>query len=48
MHLVRYLYEDYHDARSLEHKVGDLKIKQSKVLLNMTKGLAELFNIIFK
>jgi hypothetical protein len=21
MHLVRYLYEDYHDARSLEHKV---------------------------
>jgi hypothetical protein len=22
MHLVGYLYEDYHDARSLEHKVG--------------------------
>jgi hypothetical protein len=21
MHLVGYLYEDYHDARSLEHKV---------------------------
>jgi hypothetical protein len=21
MHLVDYLYEDYHDARSLEHKV---------------------------
>jgi hypothetical protein len=22
MHLVGYLYEDYHDARSLEHKIG--------------------------
>jgi hypothetical protein len=22
MHLVGYLYEDYHDARSLEHKVS--------------------------
>ena len=22
MHLVGYLYEDYHDARSLEHKVN--------------------------
>ena len=22
MHLVDYLYEDYHDARSLEHKVN--------------------------
>jgi hypothetical protein len=22
MHLVGYLYEDYHDARSLEHKVA--------------------------
>jgi hypothetical protein len=21
MHLVGYLYEDYHDARSLEHKI---------------------------
>ena len=21
MHIVGYLYEDYHDARSLEHKV---------------------------
>jgi hypothetical protein len=21
MHLIGYLYEDYHDARSLEHKV---------------------------
>jgi hypothetical protein len=24
MHLVGYLYEDYHDARSLEHKVSIL------------------------
>ena len=23
MHLVGYLYEDYHDARSLEHKVSE-------------------------
>jgi hypothetical protein len=22
MHLVGYLYEDYHDARSLEQKIG--------------------------
>ena len=22
MHLVGYLYEDYHDARPLEHKTG--------------------------
>ena len=32
MHLVDYLYEDYHDARSLEHKV---RIK-SAVLWNVT------------
>jgi hypothetical protein len=25
MHLVGYLYEDYHDARSLEHKVKKKK-----------------------
>jgi hypothetical protein len=25
MHLVGYLYEDYHDARSLEHKVSVLR-----------------------
>ena len=24
MHLVGYLYEDYHDARSLEHKLGKM------------------------
>jgi hypothetical protein len=24
MHLVGYLYEDYHDARSLEHKVRQI------------------------
>jgi hypothetical protein len=24
MHLVGYLYEDYHDARSLEHKVKEI------------------------
>ena len=24
MHLVGYLYEDYHDARSLEHKVRSI------------------------
>jgi hypothetical protein len=24
MHLVGHLYEDYHDARSLEHKVNQL------------------------
>jgi hypothetical protein len=24
MHLVGYLYEDYHDARSLEHKLYSL------------------------
>ena len=24
MHLVGYLYEDYHDARSLEHKIQDM------------------------
>jgi hypothetical protein len=23
MHLVGYLYEDYHDALSLEHKLGN-------------------------
>ena len=26
MHLVGYLYEDYHDARSLEHKVRKMSI----------------------
>jgi hypothetical protein len=24
MHLVGYLYEDYHDARSLEHKAENI------------------------
>ena len=34
MHLVGYLYEDYHDARSLEHKeliVSPLGIESRKV-----------------
>jgi hypothetical protein len=34
MHLVGYLYEDYHDARSLEHKERKLKVvlhKREKV-----------------
>ena len=29
MHLVGYLYEDYHDARSLEHKKKLLKVSSS-------------------
>jgi hypothetical protein len=27
MHLVGYLYEEYHDVRSLEHKVTPLSIR---------------------
>jgi hypothetical protein len=30
MHLVGYLYEDYHDARSLEHKVKSYDIYECK------------------
>ena len=36
MHLVGYLYEDYHDARSLEHKIikviADILESNAKVL----------------
>jgi hypothetical protein len=31
MHLVGYLYEDYHDARSLEHKVRRSMLRTSSV-----------------
>ena len=31
MHLVGYLYEDYHDARSLEHKVYNTSFKVSSL-----------------
>jgi hypothetical protein len=27
MHLVGYLYEDYHDARSLEHKISGISCR---------------------
>jgi hypothetical protein len=33
MYLVGYLYEDYHDARSLEHKVLELEF----IILNISK-----------
>ena len=29
MHLVGYLYEDYHDARSLEHKANPVVLVNS-------------------
>jgi hypothetical protein len=32
MHLVGYLYEDYHDARSLEHK--EVQICKQRTLLH--------------
>jgi hypothetical protein len=34
MHLVGYLYEAYHDARSLEHKVGKSFFSFQKVFLS--------------
>jgi hypothetical protein len=39
MHLVGYLYEDFHDARSLEHKV-----KYSLSLVNSTNAKRKLIN----
>ena len=33
MHLVGYLYEDYHDARSLEHKSPKLVLTYVRLLL---------------
>ena len=36
MHLVGYLYEDYHDARSLEHKVLVLRNHTRPILLGLT------------
>jgi hypothetical protein len=43
MHLVGYLYEDYHDARSLEHKIVEeaRKINQENVirLINFVSGI---------
>ena len=45
MHLVGYLYEDYHDARSLEHKVqlifvmGTVSLKLSSYEMYMFQTL---------
>jgi hypothetical protein len=38
MHLVGYLYEDYHNVRSLEHKVRKTKVywKITTKLINIT------------
>ena len=33
MHLVGYLYEDYHDARSLEHKLYSLRRHNRKIIV---------------
>jgi hypothetical protein len=40
MHLVGYLYEDYHDAQSLEHKVFLTLVCHNK------HGLFERFNCV--
>jgi hypothetical protein len=37
MHLVGYLYEDYHDARSLEHKT----VRSIQTLLQISAENAE-------
>jgi hypothetical protein len=43
MHLVGYLYEDCHDAQSLEHKVQTLCLKQSDIFhLSRYKGIFAL------
>jgi hypothetical protein len=45
MHLVGYLYEDYHDARSLEHKVRIL-IAQSGTQDKMLESIIKLFQFL--
>jgi hypothetical protein len=37
MHLVGYLYEDYHDARSLERKINE-----HKAIISFARGLFRL------
>jgi hypothetical protein len=44
MQLVGYLYEDYHNARSLEHKVIDHK--SEKLSTNNKIGNTALNNLI--
>jgi hypothetical protein len=47
MHLVGYLYEDYHDARSLEHKVPHISQKEHLCLLYECQKTAIIFLLIF-
>ena len=44
MHLVGYLYEDYHDARSLEHKVGSNSVS----VLRTKHHLPDMSCIVFR
>jgi hypothetical protein len=56
MHLVGYLHEDYHDARSLEHKVMNcispymvilmLKIKCDEILINLLCSITHILIFI--
>ena len=47
MHLVGYLYEDYHDARSLEHKDDNRLKRNSPDIITISAGslLTELLNM---
>jgi hypothetical protein len=40
MHLVGYLYEDYHDAQSLEHKVLQ-RLFGRLILLDSSVGIVD-------
>jgi hypothetical protein len=47
MHLVDYLYEDYHDARSLEHKDDNRSASSSPDIITASAGslLTDLHNM---
>jgi hypothetical protein len=48
MHLVGYLYEDYHDARSLEHKVQNVASSQTVIMPTYDSNIhkQELYSLI--
>jgi hypothetical protein len=43
MHLVGYLYEDYHDARSLEHKAHQFTFVQVSYLVSLSIEKCQYF-----
>jgi hypothetical protein len=47
MHLVGYLYEDYHDTRSLEHKCTDLQALEKFLTFTAPEGSLALRQVQF-